>query len=350
LKEARGLASVACQMPKVSLRTIADLCGVSTATVSRALSGHPAVRPAVRAEITAMARKHGYDRNDLVAKLMSHVRGGRTQRFLGNLAVIHVPAPGQPRLLPAHRRIIAGATERARELGFQLYEFSLGREGLGAVGLARLLRARGVHGAIVLYTEPTGAMDEFPWEDFSSIGIDYGQRAPVLHTVCLDHYMTLMAALTRLQAQGFRRIGLFLAQFKDVRIAHKWSAAFAAFQRASGTVGQVPVLIRERLDAAAFLRWHCAHRPDLVIGHVDEAVDWLQQAGVRVPAGTAFFSLNWNARKRPCAGLDLRMDLQGIVAAETLIAQIQRGERGLPRDPRTIMFLGNWVDGPTLPH
>ena len=132
-------------------------------------------------------------------------------------------------------------------------------------------------------------------------------------------------------------------------MAHKWSAAFAAFQRTSGTIGRVPMLIMERLDAASFRRWYRAHRPDLVIGHVDEAVAWLQQEGVRVPGGTAFFSLNWNARKRPCAGLDLRMDLQGIVAAETLITQVQRGERGLPRDPRTIMFQGNWVDGPTLP-
>lgn len=336
-------------MPKPSLRTIAKHCGVSTSTVSRALSGHPAVRPAIRAEINAVARRQGYDRNHLVAKLMSHVRTGRTQRFLGNLAVVHVPTAGQPRLLPAHRRIIAGATERARELSFQLYEFSLGREGLTAGGLARLLRARGVVGVIVLYTEPTGAMDDFPWEEFSSVEIDYGRPEPVLHTVCLDHYMTLLGALTRLQAQGFRRIGLCLAQFKDARIAHKWSAAFAAFQRVSGHAGRVPMLITEQVDAASFRAWYRAHRPDLVIGHADEVVAWLQQEGVRVPAETAFFSLNWNARKRPCAGLDLRMDLQGIVAVETLVAQIERGERGLPRDPRTIMFRGNWVDGPTLP-
>jgi hypothetical protein len=81
---------------------------------------------------------------------------------------------------------------------------------------------------------------------------------------------------------------------------------------------------------------------------VDEAVAWLQRAGVRVPEETAFFNLSWTERKRPCAGLDLRLELQGEVAAENLIAQIQRGERGLPDDPRTIMVRGRWVDGPTL--
>ena len=70
---------------------------------------------------------------------------------------------------------------------------------------------------------------------------------------------------------------------------------------------------------------------------------------MRVPADTAFFNLNWTERQRPCAGLDLRMELQGNVAAEALIAQIQRSERGQPTDPRTIMISGRWVDGPTLP-
>jgi LacI family transcriptional regulator/LacI family repressor for deo operon, udp, cdd, tsx, nupC, and nupG len=46
--------------------------------------------------------------------------------------------------------------------------------------------------------------------------------------------------------------------------------------------------------------------------------------------------------------LDLRLELQGEVAADTVIAEIQRGERGLPADPRTIMVRGRWVDGPTL--
>jgi LacI family transcriptional regulator len=295
-----------------------------------------------------MAQKHGYQRNDLVGKLMSHMRTGRTQQFLGNLAVIHVPSLSQPRLLPAQRSIMEGAASRAKELRFKLYEFSLGEDGLRPDGYARVLRARGVQGVIFLYTEPTDLMANFPWGDFSTIEIDYGKREPMLHTVCLDHFETLTSALTRLQVMGYRRIGLFLTQFKDQRIAHKWSSAFASFQRNSGGIGDVPMLITEQLDETSFLRWHKANRPDLVIGHIDDAVMWLQRAEVRVPRDTAFFSLSWTERKRPCAGLDLRLELQGEVAVEAVISQIQRGERGLPADPHTIMVRGRWVDGPTL--
>ncbi len=334
-------------MAKPSLSLLADACGVSTATVSRALSGHPAVRAEVRSAIEAAADRHGYKRNPLVGKLMSQLRSGRTAQFLGNLAVIHIPSAAQPKLLPAQRRCIAGAVARAKELRFQLYEFSFGRDGLDAAGYGRMLRARGVQGVILLFSEPTGLMAGFPLEDFAALEIDYGQPDPVLHTVCLDHFGTMIGALGRLEALGYRRIGLFVTRFKDRRIQHKWSAAFASYQENSGRIGDVPMLIEEELDEAVFLRWRKTHRPDLVIGHKDEAVGWLQKAGVRVPQETAFFNLSWTERKRACAGLDLRLELQGEVAAEVIISQIQRGERGLPVDPRKIMVRGRWVDGPT---
>jgi LacI family transcriptional regulator len=327
---------------------LAEASGVSTATVSRALAGHPAVLPETRARIVALARDHGYLRNDLMAKLRSHVRTGRTQRFYGNIAVIHVPAAAQPQLLANQRQIITGAKARAQELGFQLYEFSLSQEKIGTKGYVRMLKARGVQGVIFLYTEPTKMLDDFPWEDFSTIENDYGSNEPVLHTVCVDHHLSLTGALRRLETGGYRRIGFFISEFKDSRVGWRWSASFASYQRHSKTIGQVPMHKADKIVAGSFLDWYREHRPDLLIGHVDEAVTWLEKAGVKVPDETAFFNLNWFERTRPCAGLDLRLELQGRVATENLVAQIQRTERGLPQDPRIIMVQARWMDGPTL--
>lgn len=335
-------------MPGVSVRTVAAACGVSTATVSRTLARHPAVHPATAKRILAAARRLGYVRNDLVGKVMSRLRSGHAHRFAGNLAIIHVPGPFQPHLLPAHRRIIAGAKARAAELGFQLYEFSVTSAGFSLPGFVRVLQARGVQGVIFLFTAPTGAMAAFPWSDFASIGIDSGSPEPLLHTVTLDHYMTLTRALTRLHAHGYRRIGMFLENFKDERITHKWSATFRSFQEQQLDGPSIPILTAERMDEATFTKWFRGHRPDLVIGHQDEAVVWLRRMKVAVPGTTAFFNLNWSARKRACAGIDVRFELQGCVAAENLIAQLHRNERGLPADPRTTMVDGRWVDGPTL--
>jgi LacI family transcriptional regulator len=304
----------------------------------------------VRRRVTAEAERRGYRRNRLVAALMTAVRQTRTPSFCGNLALIHVPSARQPSLLPTQRRIIRGARDRAAELGFKLEAFSLGSSGMSPRSLGRVLSARGIVGAIFLHADPSPDPIEFPWDQFTAVGIDYGEPEPTLHTVSLDHYLTLTHALRRLHRLGYRRIGMFLERFKDERIGGKWSAPFLAHQAttASRRIEAIPLLVVDRMNEPEFLAWHAAHRPDLVIGHVDKAVGWLRAQGVRVPAQTAFFNLNWTARTLPCAGFDVRPELQGTVAAETVIAQLQRNDRGLPADPRTIMIKGRWVDGPTL--
>lgn len=322
--------------------------GLSSATVSRALSGHPNVSAAVRARVQHLARQHGYERNQLVSALMSHVRGDRSRHFIGNLAVVHVPSPLQPQILPMQQRMIQGAQQRAHELGFEVGVYSLGKGGAGPATLARMLRARGVLGVAFLQPNSNDTTAGFPWEHFASLQIDYDSPHLVQHTVSLDHHFTLISSLARLRARGYRRAGLFIARHKDERLIHKWSAAFRSFQENQGGIGHIPMLLDETITRPEFLAWHRAHQPDLVIGHVAQAVDWLKHAGTDVPGDTGFFNLNWNERTQPCAGLDLRPELHGIVAVETLAAQIHRNERGLPADPRTVMISGRWVEGPTL--
>jgi DNA-binding LacI/PurR family transcriptional regulator len=128
----------------VTIRSLAELCGVSTATVSRALAGHENVRPATRRKIEEMAERKGYARNQLVGALMAHIRGARSQAFLGNIALLHILGPGQIRPGTQQRRIIGGAQARARELGYQLYLLSLAEKDTSLDAVVRILRARGV--------------------------------------------------------------------------------------------------------------------------------------------------------------------------------------------------------------
>lgn len=333
---------------KVSLRSLAEKCGLSSSTASRALSGHPNVRPDVRARVQAEARRLGYTRNHLVGAVMSHVRAARTDRFLGNLAIVHVASPEQPRPRPMQQVMIDAARQRARDSGFRVDVLSLDRTTTSAIALGRMLRARGVQGVIFLYSKLTDAAQGFPWEHFASVEIDYGSPTLFVHTVAIDHHLTLHNALVRLRALGYRNIGLFIERFKDERLLNKWTATFRSFQELQGGIGHAPLLLEDTMTADAFLAWHQKHKLDLVIGHVDEAVAWLRSSGVAVPKQTSFFNLNWNERSRPCAGLDLRPELQGTAAVDSVVAQIHRNECGLPIDPHTVMVSGRWVDGATL--
>ena len=336
------------QPPPITLRALADLCGLSSATVSRALSGHPNVRAKVREKVISIAEQHGYKRNQLVSALMAHVRSDRAHHFVGNMAIVHIPSEKQPNILPVQQLIIDGTIQRATELGFHIDVFRLGIGGSGAEALGRMLRARGVLGVIFLQPNSNDTTKGFPWEHFASLHIDYNSPLLVHHTVSLDHHFTLTNALHRLRSMGYRRIGLFIARHKYERLVHKWSAAFRSFQKNQGKIGELPVLTGETIQKDALLAWYHQRRPDLIIGHVDQAVTWFAEAGIRIPDKLGFFNLNWNERTLPCAGLDLRPELHGVVAAETVAAQIHRNERGLPADPRTVMICGRWIDGPTL--
>jgi len=279
---------------------------------------------------------------------MSHVRADRASSFSGNLAIVHIPSPEQPDILPMQQSIIDGAINRAVELGFHLDLFSLGKSGSKPDSLGRMLQARGIWGVIFLQPKSNHATNGFPWEHFASLHIDFNSAKMIHHTVCLDHHLTLTTALDRLKSMGYRRLGLFIARHKDERLVHKWSAAFRSFQENQGEIGNIPVLMREAINQNEVLAWYHAHQPDLIIGHVDQAITWLKDDGISIPEDLGFFNLNWNESKSPCAGLDLQPQLHGCVAVETLAAQINRNERGLPDNPRTVMIGGRWIDGTTL--
>ena len=180
------------------------------------------------------------------------------------------------------------------------------------------------------------------------MAIDFARAEPLLNIVCHDPYASATAALARLQAAGYRRVGLFVEHFKDRRTNYKWSAAFRSFQVYRGGIGRAPVLMEEKMTEAAFARWYRAHKPEVVMGHFDECVDWLAALRPRVSGHVGFFNLNWLARTRPCAGIDPQLELHGRVAADTLASMVQHGEGGLMKTPRLISVPGLIVPGPTV--
>jgi LacI family transcriptional regulator len=249
---------------------------------------------------------------------------------------------------PYHRELVAGAEARAGELGFKVEKFSVGPVGISVQRLDSILQSRGIGGVILLPTWAEPDLSHLDWARFSGIYTDYIIERPKLHAVCSDQYRSLLAALARLVSMGYRRPGLYLQQHQDERLQHRWSAAFHTFQASHPELSALPPLIVEHFDRAEFQRWFRRHRPDVVLGHHDEAIDWMTAAGARVPATHGFVCLNLHMKTRPCAGLDQQPHTLGARGAELLIAQLQRNETGIPDWPTTTTISGRWVDGPTV--
>ena len=335
--------------PAPTLRSLARALGLSRTTVSDALRGSPRVDPSTAARVRKAAREAGYRRNPLAGALMSELRRSRGTAFRGVLAAVDFNEPNRPDdAARYHRELVLGAEQRATELGFKVEKFSVGHAGVSVQRLDSILQSRGIHGVILLPAWDEPDLSNLDWTRYAGIYTDYIIERPALHSVCSDHYRSLLAALQRLAALGYRRPGLFLHKHQDERLQYRWGAAFRAFQESHAGIKPVPPLIVDTFTREDFARWFKRYKPDVVLAHHTEAMDWMESCGADVPASHGFASLNVLMKTRPCAGLDLQPRVLGARATELLIAQLQRNETGIPEWPSTTTIPARWFDGPTL--
>ncbi|MEY2881482.1 MAG: hypothetical protein RLZZ15_3862 [Verrucomicrobiota bacterium] len=335
--------------PAPTVRSLARALGLSHTTVSDALRGKGRVDPATIARVRAAAKTAGYRRNPLAAAVMSELRRSRGGTFRGVLAAVDLVEPA--RSDPAggfHRALVAGGRARAAELGFKVEEFVVDARKLTVPRLDTILRSRGIHGVLVLPSWFEPDWSGLDWSHYAGVYTDYVIERPALHCVCCNHYRSTMALVGRLVERGYTRPGLYVEAGRDQRTQHRFSAAFRAAQETRPALDAVPPLIAAGRERGEFERWFRRHRPDVVISHFTEVIDWMEACGARVPRTHGFVSLNVLYQTRPCAGLDQQPRELGARAVEMLIAQLQRNERGIPAWPTTTTIPARWVDGPTV--
>lgn len=332
-----------------TLRSLAKELGLSRTTVSDALRGSPRVDPDTAQRVKTAARVAGYRRNPLAGALMSELRRSRGTAFRGVIAAVDFEEPDRPEpALRFHRELFAGADARASELGFKMERFPVGRAGVTVQRLDSILQSRGIHGLLLLPTWDEPDLSALDWTRFAGVYTDYIIERPALHSVCSDHYRSMLGALQRLRGLGYHRPGLQLHRHHDERLQYRWAAAFRTFQETSPGIDALPPLIVDTFSQTEFTKWFRRHKPDVVLSHRTETIDWMEAAGAQVPATHGFVCLNVLGRTRASAGLDLQPRLLGARAVELLVAQLQRNESGIPEWPSTTSIPAMWIDGPTL--
>jgi LacI family transcriptional regulator len=333
-----------------TIRSLARKLRLSHATVSEALRDVPRVNVETRKRVQQAAARAGYRLNPLLAAALSAVRRGRHQKFQGTLAVVDTAEGGRREQKIFHRELTMGARARAQELGFNVELFWV-PEYDSEPHLRRLqsvLRARGISGLVLMPFPIARDISTFDFSRFAAVQLDHCLLRPRLHTITPDNYSSMMHALARLRERGYTRIGLCMDQEKDIHLNCKWSAGFHAFFRSVGRPSDGPALIASPLTRSKFIQWFERYRPQVVVGHVQTMVSWLEQADVRVPEHVGFLKLNTTERIAECTGLDLQPRQLGAIAVETVVAMLHRQEWGIPQGAQTTMLEAEWVEGPTL--
>lgn len=333
-----------------SIREIARSLDLSHTTVSEALRDSPRVNVATRKRVQKAAKAVGYRPNPLAGALMSEMRRARSGTFRGVLAILDLDGPDRR---PAssnryHRELVRGAATRAAALGFKAETIVTGAQGISDTRLDSILQARGIRGLLLLPVAGTPDLSGLDWSHFAGIYTDYLIERPALHAVCPDHYRSMVFAVQRLHAMGYHRLGLVLQTSHDARLLHRWEAAFHSYHQHHARKEALPPLVLPELDRASFIRWFKARRPDVVLCHRAEVMDWMEECGARIPETHGFCCLNVASNTRPCAGLDLQPALLGERGVELLIAALHRNDSGVPDHPSTTTIPAVWVDGTTL--
>ena len=335
------------------MKVIAAKAGVTQATVSMSLAGHPRISVETRARIQALARKLGYQPNPYISALMRLRRQGREPTHKPTLALVGAfnTADGwskHPALTIQQQR--AGAMERAALRGYLPEEFWLHRDGMSNERFSAMLHARGIQGVLISPLADGAAPPALQWEHFATVSLSVPLPSLTVTTVCNDHYFSSLQTVRECHRRGYRRIGLVLRRVHQMRFQGRWQAGTLIAPHLLSEVGlREPLFVDDMDDEVAIMRWLKREKPDVLISPAGEILlELLKRHGWRVPEDIGVAGLACTRLGHPCSGVFQNGHLIGATAVDTLISLVERNERGLPEQATTLMIEGRWNEGRTL--
>lgn len=335
-----------------SLQEIADACGCSRMTVSRALRNDPKCAEATAAAIRDVAATLNYRPNPLVVARMEMIRAKAHQRN-ETLAILYqgVKKDGWKEHANS-RRWIKGMQDRASLLGFETTLIELPCEPEAINQQLRVLAYRRVTGLCLLpFIEANSTLNVDLLADFSSACIGYTIVMPVLHRVVSDHRKGMLIALDKLQQAGYQRIGVFLEMKTSERIAHRQLEAYLGkfYFTQSGMIPPL-VLPGETTPEAyrkAFKNWIKQHQPDVVLSNLPP-LPFYHELGIGDPARIGFACLDLtDSKPHGISGIDQEPEKIGATVIDRVISQLYCNERGVPSLPELTLIPPTWVKGRT---
>ena len=344
-----------------SLEAIARALGVSRMTVSRALRGNTAVADSTRKAVLEEAKRQGYRPNPLISVWMIRVRQGDQAATKPSLAYISPVPRNGPHSTSANsylKELRRGARQRARELGFKLWEFyGVGSE-MSWEEVAGRMTATGVAGMILAPRNflVSDIQVELPWERFCFVAIGFSLSHPAMHTINDEQNHGTTAILRRLQAAGYRRIGCMSWHHHEELHSHGRIAAFLAWQQEIPAAERIPILRveEEPKDSARFhaqiRKWCANHHPEVIVGHptlkrhLHDSLKGLRSetllpdyCGLGISPQELLYQTQYGITE-PCFQI-------GRAATEMVAGLVYRHETGLPEHPVLIEVPGahwNW--------
>lgn len=357
-----------------SHRTLAQMAGVSTFTVSLALRNNPRVAAATRQKIQQLAEQHGYKPNAELAELMARTRATGSTKYQATLAYIDASYP-RVRKHYALQSYRESCREKAEKLGYRLDFFEVEDLETPPRALERILVSRGIRGLIFVWPSHIGIPEswKFLWSKRTCVFLATRPKHPSLPFVKSDHFTAGELSYQKAFAAGHRRIGVVLDPRLDdisegrfiggILLQHRLLNPSSTLltheyeERAKDSLlkyyGQNPpeAVIRELDESAkaSLLEWHATFRPDCIITMKLETMRMLKEGGLRIPEDVSV--IHWDVEPLiydVLAGPEAHPIPLAQAAIEQLVSQIHHGESSESTSQKCVLVEPQWRDGPSL--
>lgn len=328
---------------RITIRELAKLAGVSTATVSLALRDSHEVSPATREKVQALALEHNYRSHPAVSALMQQVRGGKRVYDEETIAFIRTGLDaGENASGPLE--LLAGAEKEAFRLGYRIEIFWAGYLGAKAEQLGRMLYHRGIRGVIwgpMPYPHPPLV---FPWQHFVPIACTNSTDVANLPIVSIHHTKGMSLLLEQLEQRGARSIGFLVSEIEELRHDFAWRGGVDIYHYRGGKAKTQYRTAQKMPSEASMLAWVDEHEMDtLVVSHFFyEQTHFLAERVARASLDIPTTDLG------RVGGLYQEMGRIGQHAVRSMSVRLSNSIMGLPENPFSVVTHAVFREGVSL--
>lgn len=334
------------------LKDVAALAKLSVSAVSLALRNPSALPKSTVERVERAANELGYTPDPGLSALAAYRSRTRVQRDFGVIALVSNWSSRDEWLKrESAQQLLAGATERARALGYTLQHMWSREEDMSSQRFGDILINRGIQGLILApFFDPSERFD-LAWENYAVVTIERPTHHAEFHHVMPNYYMDMVLAWEKAREYGYRRVGLVLDDALAERVAHQWEAAHAFEQYCGKGKGNViPTLLLKGGDpAAAMGDWIGQHNPDLIISRSENNLPHLMDnVDVRIPEDVGYVNLNVSDDVAGVSGICQPREVMGATAVDILNGLLLVGWKGPGEFSVGTQVAGRWQDGNTL--
>lgn len=334
-----------------TIRTLAKMAGVSTATISLALRGNPRIRPEVRKRIQRIAFEVGYKADPLVANLLFQLRSKKKLAYQSTLGVVTLgKSYADLKSFETVRQWVEGCKERAGLLGYKIDHFSLIDAETTPQRLVKILNSRNIRGLLVIGSHLGYAVQTHIdplWNDSAAVVIGVQPIHPRLSFTSNEQFSTTFTAINELLKLGYKRPGLCIWPQIDDWVKKRFSGGYYIGQDMLTSKNRIPKFDFEYGDERRFKTWVERHRPDAIMTLHPEILEWVKGTGLKVPDDIGIVHLDKHA-DLPWAGMQQNNEDVGRAAVDMVIGQLHRNEFGVPPLQKGVYITGSWMAGPTV--